>query len=126
MAAMVTRALAEVTRLGVAMGGSPLTFGGLAGVGDLMATCLSELSRNHRVGVELGRGRPIDEIVADMRMVAEGVKSTSGILALADRHQIEMPIAVQVARVLYEGAEPLEAVTNLMGREAKSELHGIA
>jgi glycerol-3-phosphate dehydrogenase (NAD(P)+) len=124
MAAMVTRALAEVTRLGVAMGGSPLTFGGLAGVGDLMATCLSDLSRNHRVGVELGRGRPIDEIVADMRMVAEGVKTTGPVLELAGRHGVEMPIAAEVGRVL-DGGSPHESVVRLMGREARTEGHGI-
>ena len=125
MATLITRALAELTRLGTAMGGTPLTFAGLAGVGDLIATCMSEKSRNHRVGYSLGQGRKLDEIISEMQMVAEGVKSTAGVLALAERHGIEMPIAHQVGKVLYEGADPTEAVTALMLREAKAELHGI-
>jgi glycerol-3-phosphate dehydrogenase (NAD(P)+) len=126
MATLITRALAELTRLGVAMGGQPLTFAGLAGMGDLIATCMSSQSRNHTVGFGLGQGKKLDEIITEMNQVAEGVKSTPGILALAERHGIEMPIAVQVARVLYEDADPLEAVSNLMAREAKPEMHGIA
>ena len=125
MATLITRALAELTRLGVAMGGRPLTFAGLAGMGDLIATCMSSQSRNHTVGFGLGQGKKLDQIIDEMNQVAEGVKSTPGILALAERHGIEMPIATQVARVLYEGAEPLEAVSNLMAREAKPEMHGI-
>jgi len=125
MATLITRALAELTRLGVAMGGRPLTFAGLAGMGDLIATCMSSQSRNHKVGFGLGQGRKLDDIISEMNQVAEGVKSTPGILALADRYAIEMPIAVQVSRVLYEGASPAEAVATLMGRSAKSEMHGI-
>ncbi len=125
MATLITRALAELTRLGIAMGGRPLTFAGLAGMGDLIATCMSSQSRNHTVGFGLGKGKKLDEIIDEMNQVAEGVKSTPGILALAERHGIEMPIAVQVARVLYEGASPGEAVSNLMGRAAKAEMHGI-
>lgn len=125
MATLITRALAELTRLGIAMGGRPLTFAGLAGMGDLIATCMSAQSRNHTVGFGLGQGKKLDEIIAEMNQVAEGVKSTPGILALADRYEIEMPIAVQVARVLYEDASPADAVATLMGREAKPEMHGI-
>ena len=125
MATLITRALAELTRLGIAMGGRPLTFAGLAGMGDLIATCMSSQSRNHTVGYGLGKGKKLDELIAEMNQVAEGVKSTPGILALAERHEIEMPIAIQGARVLYEGASPLEAVSNLMGRAAKTETHGI-
>ena len=125
MATLITRALAELTRLGVAMGGEPLTFSGLAGMGDLIATCMSSQSRNNQVGVGLGQGRKLDEIIDDMNMVAEGVKSTRGILELADRYGIEMPIATQVGRVLYEGASPKEVLRVLMGRDAKRELHGI-
>lgn len=125
MATLITRALAELTRIGIAMGGKPLTFAGLAGTGDLIATCMSSQSRNHTVGYGLGKGKQLDEIIAEMNQVAEGVKSTPGILALADRHEIEMPIAVQVARVLYDGASPAEALANLMGRKAKPETHGI-
>jgi glycerol-3-phosphate dehydrogenase (NAD(P)+) len=121
-ATLITRALAEMTRLGVAMGGQIATFAGLAGMGDLVATCFSEQSRNHRVGHALGRGRTIDEIVEEMNMVAEGVKSTEGILALANRYGVEMPIAEQVGRVLYEGAAVPDAILALMGRAARSEI----
>jgi len=118
---LMTRALVEMSRLGVAMGGRPSTFAGLAGMGDLIATCMSSESRNHRVGLGLGQGKTIDEIVSEMNMVAEGVKSTKGILALADRYAIEMPIAEQVGRVLYEDASVPEAIAILMGRSAKPE-----
>lgn len=121
MATLVTRALAELTRLGVAMGGEPLTFAGLAGMGDLIATCVSSQSRNNRVGTELGRGRSLDDIVSEMNMVAEGVKTTRAVLDLAEEYAIEMPIAHQVGRVLYEGARPRDAVLALMTREAKAE-----
>jgi len=124
-AALVTRALAELTRLGIALGGRPLTFAGLAGMGDLVATCFSDQSRNRTVGVELGRGRALDEIVEDMQMVAEGVKTTEAVLALADRHGIEMPIARAVGGVLYDGDRPDDMVEALMTREAKSEMHGM-
>ena len=124
-AALITRGLAELTRLGVALGGNPLTFSGLAGMGDLVATCTSTQSRNRTVGVELGKGRKLDDIVADMKMVAEGVKSTAAVLELARRHRVEMPIAEQVGAVLYEGKRAEDLVTALMLREAKAELHGI-
>ena len=118
---LMTRALVEMSRLGVAMGGRTATFAGLAGMGDLIATCMSTESRNHRVGLGLGVGKSIDEIVSEMNMVAEGVKSTSGILALADRYKVEMPIAEQVGRVLYDNASVPEAISLLMGRSAKPE-----
>lgn len=121
-AALITRALAELTRLGVALGGQPATFAGLAGMGDLIATCTSTQSRNHRVGVELARGRNLEEITTEMKMVAEGVKTTRSVLALAAGAEVEMPIATQVGRVLYEGHHPREAVMSLMTREAKSEV----
>ncbi len=122
---MMTRALAEIVRLGVAMGGNPLTFGGLAGVGDLVATCMSTQSRNHTVGYRLGTGEKLDDIIADMNMVAEGVKGTEGIVALADRHDVDMPIAREVAKVLYEGKSTPDALHTLMTREAKAEGYGI-
>lgn len=121
LATLITRALVEMTRLGVGMGGDERTFAGLAGLGDLVATCNSTQSRNHRVGFGLGQGRRLDDIVNEMNMVAEGVKSTRGVLALADRHVVEMPIATQVGRVLYDGISPEEAITLLMTRAAKSE-----
>ncbi len=124
-AALLTRGLAELTRLGIALGGNPLTFSGLAGMGDLVATCTSTQSRNRTVGVELGKGRKVDDVVAEMNMVAEGVKSTAAVLALAERHRVEMPIAEQVGAVLYEGKRAEDLVTALMLREAKAELHGI-
>ena len=125
MAALVTRALAELTRLGIALGGNPLTFAGLAGMGDLVATCFSEKSRNRRVGVELGRGRPLADIVGEMNMVAEGVKTTEAVLALAQRHGLDMPIARMVGAVIHDGRLPAELVEGLMTREARAELHGI-
>ncbi len=123
-AALITRGLAELARLGSALGGDPLTFSGLAGMGDLVATCTSEKSRNRTVGVALGQGRKLDEIVAEMKMVAEGVKSTEAVLELAARQGIEMPIAEQVGAVLYDGRTPAEIVPALMLREAKPELGG--
>jgi glycerol-3-phosphate dehydrogenase (NAD(P)+) len=124
-AALITRGLAELARLGVVLGGDPLTFAGLAGMGDLIATCSSPQSRNRSVGVALGEGRSLDDIVAEMNMVAEGVKSTSAVLELARRHEVEMPVAEFVGRVLYEGAKPADHVGELMGRAAKGELEGM-
>ena len=125
-AGLITRGLAEITRLGVALGGEPLTFAGLAGLGDLVATCVSSFSRNRTVGVELGRGRALDDIVTEMNMVAEGVKSTAAVLELAEVTGIEMPIASMVGAVLYDHRRPADLVPELMLREAKSELYGLA
>ena len=124
-AALVTRGLAELTRLGVTLGGKPLTFAGLAGLGDLVATCTSPKSRNRTVGFELGRGRRLDEIVDEMNMVAEGVQSTAAVLELGARAGVEMPIAAVVGALLYEGRQPADLVSELMFREAKPELHGL-
>jgi glycerol-3-phosphate dehydrogenase (NAD(P)+) len=124
-AALMTRGLAELARLGVALGGDPLTFAGLAGMGDLIATCSSPQSRNRHVGVELGRGRSLESIVSEMRMVAEGVKSTAAVLELAARAGVEMPLASFVGRVLHDGARPADLVPDLMLRSAKPELHGM-
>jgi glycerol-3-phosphate dehydrogenase (NAD(P)+) len=121
LAALITRALAELTRLGTALGGSSDTFAGLAGMGDLIATCESDNSRNNRVGMALARGQKLDTIVAEMNMVAEGVKTALPVLQLAEGVHADMPIATQVARVLHEGAHPREAVLALMTREAKAE-----
>lgn len=122
LAALITRALAELTRLGVTLGGRPETFAGLAGMGDLIATCQSDDSRNNQVGMALARGRRLDDVVGEMHMVAEGVKTVEPVLALAAGNGVEMPIAEQVRRVLYEGAHPREAVLALMTRRATSEI----
>jgi glycerol-3-phosphate dehydrogenase (NAD(P)+) len=124
-AALITRGLAELARLGAALGGDPLTFSGLAGMGDLVATCASEKSRNRTVGFELGRGRSIEDIVTEMKMVAEGVKSTAAVLALAAKNDVEMPIAAMIGAVLYDGASAADIVPALMLRQAKPELQGI-
>jgi glycerol-3-phosphate dehydrogenase (NAD(P)+) len=124
-ATLITRGLAELTRLGVALGGQPLTFSGLAGMGDLVATCISTQSRNRYVGEQLGKGRTIEDIIGEMNMVAEGVKTSRAVVDLAARHGIEMPIAEQVVAVLYEGKAAADIVPSLMQRVAKSELHGI-
>jgi len=125
-AALITRGLAELTRLGVALGGNPLTFAGLAGMGDLVATCISRHSRNRHVGEALGRGRKLDEIVDEMHMVAEGVKTSRAVVELAARAGVEMPIAEQVVAVLYEGRSAADIIPALMQRQAKPELHGIS
>lgn len=125
-AALITRGVAELTRLGVALGGQPLTFGGLTGMGDLVATCISRRSRNRWVGEELARGRSLAEIVAGTRMVAEGVRTSAAVVELAARVGVEMPIADQVVAVL-DGVTPAaEVVAALMGRMMKPELHGLA
>lgn len=124
-AALLTRGLAELARLGTACGGEALTFAGLAGMGDLVATCTSPQSRNRTVGVEIAKGRTVEQIVADMHMVAEGVKSSAPVLALARRVGVEMPIAEQVHAVLHGGRRPAELIPGLMAREAKSEMHGL-
>ncbi len=120
-AALITRGIAEITRLGIALGGNPLTFAGLSGVGDLVLTCTGGLSRNRSVGVELGRGRHIDEILAEMSMVAEGVKTTLAVKQLADSVGVEMPITDQLYRVLYEGKDPRTVARELMARDLKDE-----
>jgi glycerol-3-phosphate dehydrogenase (NAD(P)+) len=120
-ATLITRALAELTRLGVSLGGRPETFAGLAGMGDLIATCSSDKSRNHRVGLELARGRALDDIVAEMNMVAEGIKTTKSVVGLAERMDVDMPIATHVGMVLDGEITPRQGVLSLMTREAKAE-----
>ena len=120
-ASIITRGLAETARLGVALGAAPLTFAGLAGLGDLVATCMSPLSRNRAVGEELGRGRSVEDIVAGMRQVAEGVKSCESIRELARCHGVDMPIVEHVVSAVHEGLPPAEAVRSLMSRDMKAE-----
>ena len=124
-AAFLTRGIAEIARLGIAVGADPLTFAGLAGLGDLVATCASPLSRNHHLGVELARGRSLAEVRAGMSQVAEGVTTTEAAYALGRREGVELPIVDQMYEVLFRNKPPLAAVADLMGREAKHELAGI-
>ena len=120
-AALITRGLAEMTRLGLALGAQPATFAGLAGMGDLVLTCTGDLSRNRSVGMELGRGRTLEEILAGMTMVAEGVKTTLSAYQLAAKLGVEVPIIAQMYRILYQGKSPRQAVSELMLRELKPE-----
>lgn len=124
-AAFLTRGIAEIARLGVAAGANPLTFSGLTGLGDLVATCASPLSRNHFVGAELAKGRSLDEILGGMNQVAEGVGTTAAAKELAQRLSVEMPITEQMFRVLFEGKSAQAAIAALMEREAKHELDGL-
>jgi glycerol-3-phosphate dehydrogenase (NAD(P)+) len=125
-AAITTRGLAEMTRLGVAMGANPMTFAGLAGIGDILATSTSALSRNHRLGVELASGRKWAEIESTLPGVAEGAYTVRAALALADRHSVEMPIAREVNAVLYEDKAVAASLLDLLARESKDELTGLA
>jgi glycerol-3-phosphate dehydrogenase (NAD(P)+) len=120
-AALITRGLAETTRLGVALGADPMTFAGLAGMGDLVGTCTSPLSRNRTFGEHLGRGETLEQAQASTRQTAEGVKSCLAIRDLARAHGVEMPITEQVERVCHEGVNPRVALTDLMSRETKPE-----
>ena len=121
LAALITRGLAEMSRLAVALGAQPETLTGLAGLGDLVLTCTGALSRNRQVGIELGKGRDLKEILAGMRMVAEGVGTTAAILALARDAKVELPITEQVAAILHQGKSPSEAIRDIMERPQKRE-----
>ena len=120
-AALITRGLAEMVRLGTAMGADPRTFYGLSGVGDLVLTCTGALSRNHTVGLRLGKGHRLQEVLTETHTVAEGVRTSRAALGLADRFGVEMPIVREVCAVLFEGKSPQQAVTDLMVRAAKDE-----
>jgi glycerol-3-phosphate dehydrogenase (NAD(P)+) len=123
-AAIITRGLAEITRLAVRKGGNPLTLSGLSGMGDLVLTCTGELSRNRRVGMELGKGRQLSEVLAEMKQVAEGVKTSKSARDLALKTGVELPICEQVYAIAYEGKSAKAAVVELMTRQPKSELSG--
>ena len=120
-AVLITRGLAELGRLGVALGGKVLTFGGLAGVGDLVATCASPQSRNRTVGFALGEGQSLEDIVGGMHMVAEGIKSAGPLVGLAQANGVEMPIAEQVQAIVEGRCSPSEALLNLMRRPSRPE-----
>lgn len=124
-AMLVTRGLAEMTRLGVALGGDSLTFSGLAGTGDLVMTCMSRQSRNRHVGEQLGRGQSLEEITGETRMVAEGVHSAPALAELARIHGVEMPIVEHVVKVVHEGMDPAAVASVMMGRAPKPEFHGL-
>ena len=120
-AALITRGLAEMTRLGTALGADPLTFAGLAGMGDLVLTCTGALSRNRQLGMDIGQGKRLDDILAGRETVAEGVYTTQSAHALASREGIDMPIVAAVYRILFEGNDPRRAIGELMTRELRSE-----
>ena len=120
--ALITRGLAEITRIGVKLGADPLTFAGLSGIGDLVTTCISRHSRNRYVGEKIGRGEKLSDILAGMVMVAEGVDTCRSARAMAEKYQVEMPITEEVYKVLFEDKPPAEAVADLMGRSLKEEV----
>ena len=121
-AALITRGLAEITRIGVKMGANPLTFSGLAGLGDLVLTCTGDLSRNRQVGLMLGKGKKLNDILAEMSMVAEGVKTTKSAWLLAQREGVDMPILEQIYNVIYNNKPCADAVKTLLARDLKEEL----
>ncbi|MCG6911028.1 MAG: NAD(P)-dependent glycerol-3-phosphate dehydrogenase [Deltaproteobacteria bacterium] len=121
-AALITRGQTEIRRLGLVMGANPRTFTGLAGIGDLILTCTGDLSRNHTVGKKIGQGQTLKQILAEMRMVAEGVKTSQSVYNLARERGVEMPISTEVYKVLYNDVPPKEAVFRLMTRDLKEEL----
>jgi glycerol-3-phosphate dehydrogenase (NAD(P)+) len=125
-AALLTRGLAEISRLGVAMGANPLTFAGLAGVGDLVVTCTSKHSRNWRAGYMLGQGRNLEGVLAEMGMVVEGVKTTKAAHALAAKNQVDMPITNELYQLLFAGKSAKAAVEDLMGRVRTHEIEEVA
>ena len=120
-AALITRGLAEITRLGVMLGANPNTFSGLSGLGDLFVTCSSRHSRNRYVGEQIGRGKTLQEIQNEMKMIAEGVSTTNSAFALAKKHDVELPIVEQVYKILFENVKPADAIRELMTRQTKRE-----
>ena len=121
-AALLTRGQAEMCRLGMALGANPHTFAGLAGMGDLIVTCLSEHSRNRYVGEHIGKGESLDQILKDMKMIAEGVPTCRSAKALAEKSGVEMPLVNAIYESLFNGKSALESIRELMGRELKSEI----
>ena len=121
-AALITRGLTEMKRLGKTLGADPLTFSGLAGVGDLILTCTGNLSRNHTVGMEIASGKSLDEILGEMRMVAEGVKTTRSVYNLSHKLGVELPICNEVYHILFDGRSPKESISRLMTRDLKDEM----
>jgi glycerol-3-phosphate dehydrogenase (NAD(P)+) len=122
-ATLITRGLAEITRLGIAMGAEPLTFSGLAGIGDLVLTCSSNMSRNHKLGFALGEGKKLEEILSSSLMIAEGVNTSKSALKLAKNFDVDVPIIHKVHQILFEGKKPFDGAKELMARELKGEWH---
>jgi len=122
-AAIMTRGVAEISRLGLAMGAKPETFAGLSGMGDLIVTCMSKHSRNRYVGEQIGKGKTLKEVLKSMDMVAEGVETSRSASKLADKHKIEVPITTEVYKILFEDKDPVKATTDLMTRDMKTERH---
>jgi glycerol-3-phosphate dehydrogenase (NAD(P)+) len=120
-AALITRGIAEISRLAMQMGANPITLAGLSGMGDLVLTCTGDLSRNRTLGIELGRGRTLDQVLAEMTMVAEGVRTAKSAFDLATREGVDMPITAEVYKALYEGKPPVSAVESLLGRPHRAE-----
>ncbi len=120
-AALITRGLAEITKLGVALGAKHQTFSGLSGLGDLVVTCNSKHSRNRYVGEQIGKGKQLQEILKEMKMVAEGIQTTESAYFLSQQHKVDMPIIEHVYKILFNGLEPIEAINNLMTRQTKNE-----
>jgi glycerol-3-phosphate dehydrogenase (NAD(P)+) len=125
-AAIMTRGTAEISRLGILMGAQPRTFAGLSGIGDLIVTCMSRHSRNRHVGEEIGKGRKLDDVLNEMVMVAEGVATTRSAYDLARQNHVELPIIAEVHEVLFQDKDPIIATSDLMTRDAKGELEGVA
>lgn len=125
-AALITRGLAEITRIGVEMGANPLTFAGLAGIGDLVVTATSQHSRNWRAGYMLGQGKSLEDVLSQMGMVVEGIRTTKAAHVISNKYNVQMPIAAQIYHVLFEGLHPSIAVDALMGRDRKTEMEMIS
>lgn len=122
-AAIMTRGVAEISRLGLAMGARPETFAGLSGMGDLIVTCMSKHSRNRYVGEQIGKGKTLKEVLKSMNMVAEGVETSRSASKLAEKHKVEVPITTEVYKILFEDKDPVKATTDLMTRDMKTERH---
>ena len=122
-AAIMTRGVAEISRLGLAMGAKPETFAGLSGMGDLIVTCMSKHSRNRYVGEQIGKGKTLKEVLKSMEMVAEGVETSRSASKLAEKNNVEVPITTEVYKILFEDKDPVKATTDLMTRDMKTERH---
>jgi len=124
-AALITRGIVEIARLGVKLGAVPETFAGLSGIGDLVVTCNSQHSRNRRAGIQIGQGVKPEQVVKSTKMVIEGITTTQAVVPMAEKYGVEMPITEQVHAILFEQKDPIDAVSDLMGREGKHEMEEV-